>query len=366
MENLKKLIAINSYENKDQIINFLNDYFTGKVKEIKIVKNKENNNKNLIIGINTNLKDIKPIVLSGHIDTVSPDFEKYNTNPLELVEIDGKCYGLGSIDMKSFIAVIMDKLEELKKINYPVVMCLTIDEETDFCGIKTIINELNELNIKPAFTIVGEPTKSQFNTTAKGCFEYEIEVFGKSCHSSIVRNGINSINVLSKIVTFIEDKQQEYADLTSNCGIISGGTILNRVPDYAKVIFDIRTLKTDVNLFTNSIRQKVEELEQLYKGVKIKMTQVMEIFPFYEKDKYIVENLANILNVGIYDFSGGCEAGFYQNYSGSAIIFGVGDLALAHKPNEYVEKSEYYEYSKKLIKLLQTTSSFFRTAAFAC
>ena len=149
MENLKNLIEINSYENKDKIINFLKNYFTGKVEEVKVVKNSQNNNKNLIVGINTHLKDVNPIVLSGHIDTVTPDFEKYNTNPLELVEIGGKCYGLGSIDMKSFVAVIMDKLEEIKKINFPIIMCLTIDEETDFFGIKTVISELKNLNIKP-------------------------------------------------------------------------------------------------------------------------------------------------------------------------------------------------------------------------
>ena len=177
----------------------------------------------------------------------------------------------------------------------------------------------------------------------------------------MVCNGINAINVLSRIVTFIEDKQQEYSDLTSNCGIIGGGTILNRVPDYAKAVIDIRTLKTDVNVFLDALKQKIEKLEQMYKGTKIKMTQIMEIFPFYEKNQFLINSLADALNVGVYDFSGGCEAGFYQNYSGSAIVFGVGDLALAHKPNEYVEKSEYYEYSKKLIKLIEATSSLFKS-----
>ena len=111
MNNLKKLIKINSYENKDEIIEFLVKELKNKAKEIKIVTNKENTNKSLLIGINTQLADCFPIVLSGHLDTVSPSFEEYETDPFELTEKDGKFYGLGSIDMKSFAAVILDKFD---------------------------------------------------------------------------------------------------------------------------------------------------------------------------------------------------------------------------------------------------------------
>ena len=119
LENLKELVKINSYENKYKIIEYLKNRFKFNSEEIKIIKNKENDNESILIGINTKLKDIEPIVLSGHIDTVAPDFEKYKTNPFELTEIDGKAYGLGSIDMKSFVAIILDKIEQLKTLNWP-------------------------------------------------------------------------------------------------------------------------------------------------------------------------------------------------------------------------------------------------------
>lgn len=297
-----------------------------------------------------------PIVLSGHIDTVSPDVDKYNTNPLELVEIEGRCYGLGIIDMKSFTAIIMDNLEELKNIKYPIILCLTTDEETNLLCIKNVLTELKILNIKPAFTIVGEPTNSQFNTTAKGCFEYEIEVFGKSCHSSMVDNGINAINILAKLITFIEEKQKDYDDLTSNCGIITGGTIVNRVPDYAKLNVDIRTLQTDVNIFVDDIKQKIDSLTKEYNGAYISLKQTLDIMPLKRQNEQYINTLANKLGVNISDFSGGCEAGYYQNYSGDAIIFGVGDIALAHKPNEYVVKAEYRVYTQKLLRLIKILS----------
>ena len=124
LENLKELIEINSYENKEKIIEYLKNKFSLICEEIIIVKNKENNNKSILVGINTKLKDIEPIVLSGHIDTVAPDFTKYNTNPLELIIIDNKAYGLGSIDMKSFTAVILDNINKLKSLWCPHCYCV--------------------------------------------------------------------------------------------------------------------------------------------------------------------------------------------------------------------------------------------------
>ena len=77
MKNLKELVAINSSESGDEIINYLKQKFSQNVQEIQIVKNKENNNKSILVGINTPLKSCYPIILAGHIDTVKPDREKY-------------------------------------------------------------------------------------------------------------------------------------------------------------------------------------------------------------------------------------------------------------------------------------------------
>ena len=125
LENLKKLVAINSYEN-DNIIDFLEKEFKPNVEEVLVVKNKQNNKRNLIVGINTKLNNVEPIVLSGHIDTVAPDFEKYETNPFDLTVVADKAYGLGSIDMKSFTAVILDNIQKLKSLSCPHGCCLIV------------------------------------------------------------------------------------------------------------------------------------------------------------------------------------------------------------------------------------------------
>ena len=156
MKYLKKLVSIKSDENCDEILNYLKSELMYRVKELKILGEEE---KILIAGLNTKLCNIEPVILSGHIDTVRPNMQLYNTNPYELTIINNKGYGLGSIDMKSFVAVILERLDEIKNFDIPIVLALTTDEETKLNSIKLMIDYFKEMNIKPKFTIVGEPHK---------------------------------------------------------------------------------------------------------------------------------------------------------------------------------------------------------------
>ena len=46
-------------------------------------------------------------MLSGHTDVVPVDGQAWDTDPFNVVEKDGKLYGRGTSDMKSFIAVVL-------------------------------------------------------------------------------------------------------------------------------------------------------------------------------------------------------------------------------------------------------------------
>lgn len=353
LNTLKELVSIRSDKDCTNILKYIEKKLKGEVEEIIYVRNKEDNKKNMIIGVNTKLKDIEPVVLSGHIDTVGADEEKYNTNPYDLVIKGDKAYGLGVIDMKCFTASVIDLIEYLKKTDFPIVLSITTDEETNLFGINSIIDKFKELNVKPKFTIIGEPTSFEIKNKANGCYEYKVEVLGKSCHSSTPRDGINSICVLARIVTYIEELSEKYEDLTMSCDLISGGTIINRVPDYATMSFDIRT--TSVNNYKEAIcliQKEIARLEEQY-SCNIKINNELKIPPLSCKSESRIRELSSNINLNIGLFSGGCEAGYYEEYSGDSILFGVGDLTLAHKPNEYMIVSNYEKYNNKLKELLE-------------
>lgn len=366
MEKLKilsDLIKIKSYKSEEDIVNYIKEIFRDCSEEIRIVK-ADNGRKNVLVGLNTKLNGVEPIVLSGHIDTVNADEESYLTNPYELTIKDNKAFGLGIIDMKCFTSSIADKIEEIKALEYPIVLSFTTDEETELKGIESLIKEFEKSKIKPKFTIIGEPTSMKINNISNGCFEYKIEAYGKSCHSSTPQNGINAICIMAKIITFIEELSSKYSDLVMNCNIINGGTIINRIPDYASMSFDIRTTNIDnYKEVVNLLNKKIKTLEEEYK-TNIKMTKQLEIPPLSCKNKDKITKLASKLDLKIESFSGGCEAGYYESYSGDAILFGVGDLTLAHKPNEYMNIDDYYKYNDLLIEMLKEIGNIYYKSTY--
>jgi acetylornithine deacetylase len=350
MEYLKKLVEIPSYESTDEILEYIKNEMNERVEEIKIVE--ENGIKALLVGINTKLYDISPLILMGHIDTVKANIELYDTNPFALTEKDGKLFGLGTIDMKSFTAIVLENLDKLKKIKVPLVFCLSTDEETLNHSMRAAILWLKKLKITPKFTIVGEPTNQNFSLYSKADYEYKIEFFGKSSHSSKPSMGINAICASAKLVTFIENQSKKYK-ITSNPGIIKGGGVINIVPDYAELSFDIRSIySNEINSFINDIKNEIKKLEKEYNGLKCNLENIL-VLPAFNNEDEKIKKIAKTLGLNFYDFTGGTEAGFFTEYSGQAVIFGVGDLKLAHKPNEYVVKNEYYAYSNKLFLLIE-------------
>ena len=352
MDNLKKLVSIRTDSSCDKCIEYISSFLKEKVKEIKVIKSKENGCNALLVGINTYLQDIEPIVLSGHIDTVPANKQLYSTDPYTLTEKNGKMYGLGSIDMKSFIAVIMDNIDKLCMVSKPIIMALTTDEETNLYSVNAIIEEFKRLNIKPVFTVIGEPTDMDFCTTANACYEYEVFFEGLSCHSCNPSLGVNAIYACAKLISYIEDKQKQYR-LTSNCGLVSGGEAINIVPDRASVRFDIRgCYEEDIQEFLADIQSKIKSLEAEYKGLVCRKIQTLNIPSLNVQDSPYVQKLSEKLKVKTKAFTAGCEAGYFYQYSGLAVIFGVGQLSLAHKPNEYVVIDEYYKYSKLLLDLI--------------
>lgn len=356
MKYLEKLVSIRSDENCDLILEFIKEELSSKVDEVRILGE---SNKILIAGINTKLNDVEPIVLAGHIDTVKANENLYKTNPYELTKIDDRAYGLGSIDMKSFTAIILDNIDQIKGMDAPIVFALTTDEETNLLSTKFLVETLKNLNIKPKITIIGEPTNSQFHLCSKACYEYTAKFYGKACHSSVLEMGTNSICACAKLVSFIETNQKQYK-LSSNCGIIRGGEVVNKVPDYAEVSFDIRSIyPNEIKQFIWDINKFAKQLEGEYDHLKIEIISNLDIPAFNLMDSQKLNKIAKEIGVEIGEFSGGCEAGYYTEYSGDGVIFGVGDLTLAHKPNEFVSISEYKTYSSKLLLLLQCLNKYY-------
>ena len=348
---LKNLVNIASYKkinNEHKIIKYLTKKFTI-CKEIVVVES-EQGNANLLIGLNTQLKDLDDcILLSGHIDTVNLGikFKKCEV-------IDNKIYGLGTSDMKSFIASIIYNLEKLLKIRTPIVLSLTSDEETKFLGIKAILNELIKRNVKPNLVIVGEPTDVKFSFSNKGATWFTCSIFGKQCHASTPDLGINAIQKTVEILSEINkiDKKLDNSSLTVTK--INGGELGNMVPEKCMFKLDIRLSK--VKDYENIKSKLFSIFTEVCKNICDFDIEASKLTPPFEKrNSKFFKNFAIGNNIDLIESNFTTEAGaIQQTFSTSNIlIFGPGNVHSIHSANEYIEIENLKSYATLLMDLIK-------------
>lgn len=134
-ENLCKLISFKTDGNKDEIaksVSHIVDILDKNDLVYEVVKNSDGKeNIVALIGGNDfkNLKDA--ILLSGHLDVVRGEDNLFNP-----IFDKGYVIGRGAVDMKSFIAIILSSIKELKEIGKPIVLAITSDEKTKVLGVK--------------------------------------------------------------------------------------------------------------------------------------------------------------------------------------------------------------------------------------
>ena len=91
------------------------------------------------------------IVLSGHTDVVPVDGQKWSSDPFKAVQRDGRIYGRGAADMKSFIAVALANIPRFLATEppRPIHFAFSYDEEVGCVGVRGLLSDLAVAGIKP-------------------------------------------------------------------------------------------------------------------------------------------------------------------------------------------------------------------------
>lgn len=258
---LKELIAIPSINPMGMQIKNDDDYYEGragryienyiKKDNIESIKQKVYPDRYNVGGIVRKGKKYPTIIFLSHLDTV--DFDREKGNLLNPIEKDGFIYGRGAADAKGGMAAMLVALKyargNIDKINKNVIVMGVVDEEYQYKGILKLLDD--PITKKADMGVVGEPTSCDIVYGLKGAARWEIEVKGKSCHSSEPEKGINAIYRMAEIVRCLKRYHNEElakiidTDLgraTLNVGVISGGTAVNIVPGSCEVTIDRRLL----------------------------------------------------------------------------------------------------------------------------
>ncbi|MEA1870720.1 MAG: M20/M25/M40 family metallo-hydrolase, partial [Candidatus Bipolaricaulota bacterium] len=142
VELLKRLVGIRSANppgNEDEIANFAKSFLAKNGIEATLLPLEEG--RSSVVARITG-SESGSIVLCGHLDTVNADAEKWTIPAFEPRIIDGRMTGLGSADMKSGVAIILEIAKLIVEKDLPLkkslVLVLTADEEKAYRGAASV------------------------------------------------------------------------------------------------------------------------------------------------------------------------------------------------------------------------------------
>ena len=289
------------------------------------------------------------LALCGHTDTVPYDAARWDTDPFDPVVRDEKLFGLGSCDMKGFLALCAAVLADIdaSRLQRSVIVLGSADEETGMDGARALVASGTPL---APFAVVGEPTSLRPVRQHKGIFMERIRLNGRSGHSSDPTLGHNAIDamhdVLGALKTFRDELARRHPDPafdvpqpTINFGRIEGGDNPNRICASATLDVDVRltpglTVANTRKALRDCVLQAVRddgvaaEFEVLFNGVDPLSTDPNA--DVVSACEHLSGHRAGCVNFGT-------EAPFYSALGAQSVVCGPGDIALAHQPNEYLD-----------------------------
>jgi acetylornithine deacetylase len=291
------------------------------------------------------------LVLSGHTDTVPFDEALWHTNPFCLTERDQRWYGLGSADMKSFFALVLEALTVFagKAFTHPLTILATADEESSMSGARA----LQAADLAGArFALIGEPTSLIPVIQHKGIMMLALNIKGSSGHSSNPDLGNSAIDAAARVLTELgriradlrarhHHAAFEVSYPTLNVGCIHGGDNPNRICGHVDLAFDVRILPGMDNaaVMAEIESRLMPDLKQHGLGAKLTLLQPF-VQPFDCSGHELIETLRQMTGSEPRSVAFATEAPFLTGLGIETVVLGAGSIDQAHQPDEYVELRE--------------------------
>ena len=374
MEMIRRLIAFPtvSRDSNLELIHYARDYLSAFDAEIRLTYDDEKRKANLFATLGP--RGEAGIALSGHTDVVPVEGQAWDTDPFTVVEKDGKLYGRGTSDMKSFIAVALALVPAFleRGLKTPLHLALTYDEEVGCIGVGRLITDLARAGIRPRACIVGEPTLMRPVVAHKGKRGYRCRVRGLAGHSAYAPRGVNAVEYAAEAIAYLKgmarrirdegphDRGFDVAYTTVHTGVVRGGTALNVIPHECAFDFEFRHLPGDdperlLSEFKYYLVTCLEpEMRAIDAGAGFTIEPLSEIPEMDAGPETEIVGLAQELSghAEIGKVSFGTEGSQFQQAGIPTVVCGPGSIQEAHKPNEFVTLEQVKECEAFMRRLM--------------
>lgn len=288
------------------------------------------------------------LVLSGHTDTVPCNANQWHSEPLTLTEKQGRLYGLGVCDMKSFFPIVMEVVQHLHQgdLQRPLTVLATADEESNMSGAKALAASGESLG---RYALIGEPTGLQPIYMHKGILIESIRLQGQAGHASDPSLGNSALEgmhrVMGVLLAWRQALQKRFQDPrfsvpmpTLNLGVIHGGDNPNRICAKCELTVDLRLMP---DMVLEAIRLEMRALisEALVdSGLDVEYDLIFDGLPSFATDinSEIVQTAEKLCGCSSGTVAFGTEGPYLNAMNMDTVILGPGDIAQAHQANEYL------------------------------
>ncbi len=298
------------------------------------------------------------LVFSGHLDTVAPGEIPWARDPFSGELAGGRIWGCGAADMKSGLAAMVMAIRTLARAHVApprdVILAATAGEEVDCCGAGRLLAR-GALDGAGGF-VIGEPTGGAVATGHRGALWIELETAGRTAHGSMPSAGVNAVMHMHALIARLahldiaRPPDPLLGSPTLAVTAIQGGMKVNIIPDRCTATIDVRTLPGQSHpSILAQIRSEIDrlraEVSDLHADVRVLTDRPPVMTNPAHPLVHAALSAASALgrpapgHVGMPYFT---EASVYVPATGlPAILYGPGETALAHQPNEWVDVDAY-------------------------
>ncbi len=318
----------------------------------------------------------RSLILNGHVDIVPPgDLSRWDDHPLSGRYEGGRIFGRGSLDMKGGLAAGITAVKVLHDLGINTIGDITIasvcGEETGGCGAFALVED----GISADGCIILEPTRLKICHIQSGCHTFKIMLKGRSIHACMAYKGINVIDKFNLIYEALKlmdkHRHERFASESAekviyyenpanvaplNVGTLKAGEWPSSVPDYLEAhgrigIFPDETVEEMHKEFEDTVKaaaasdpwlaDNMPDIEW-YEG----LFEPSAIDTESELIQYLAESHREALG-SIAEFEAvtyGSDMRIFNIYGGiPTVLYGPGDVSLAHTVNECADVDEIAE-----------------------
>jgi putative selenium metabolism hydrolase len=314
------------------------------------------------------------------VDTVEVnDEQEWEFPPFSGEIVGGYLHGRGSVDMKSSVAASVYAGAAAGRLGLAsdktiYVSCTVFEEDCDGENLKHLFRELE---LKPGYVVICEPSNNRIATGHKGKAQVSIKTHGVSAHGSAPEKGVNAIYEMAEIIRRVEQANLELMKKDRLRGtlvmsrIASVSASLNAVPSECEVYLDRRTVPGETE---DDIRS---EMDRLIAGKRAtwkvgtlhrKSWTGLDIHyePFHPAWKIDIDHELTQACIAAYQETFGVEPGNFDfwDFSTNAVTpvsqgiptigFGPGDYKLAHMRDERCDVTQILEACRFYTQLIGT------------